>query len=140
MGRDYRVYGARKLWKAARRAGHNTGRDQVARLMRADDIAGAVRTKRVRTTRRDDTAARHPDLGNRDFSATGPNQLWVTDLTFLPKGRRDRLRVLHHGRLLPDDRRVTSRLTDVHRDAGEGRQGGAPAPVLRPARDRTGRR
>lgn len=31
---NYRVYGARKLWKAARRAGHDVGRDQVARLMR----------------------------------------------------------------------------------------------------------
>lgn len=81
---NYRVYGARKLWKAARRAGWEVGRDQVARLMRAEDIAGAVRTKRVRTTRRDDTAARHPDLVKRDFTATGPNQLWVTDLTFVP--------------------------------------------------------
>lgn len=81
---NYRVYGARKLWKAARRAGHDVGRDQVARLMRAEDIGGAVRAKRVRTTRRDDTAARHPDLVRRDFTATGPNQLWVTDLTFVP--------------------------------------------------------
>ncbi|NYG55350.1 putative transposase [Nocardioides perillae] len=81
---NYRVYGARKLWKAARRGGWEVGRDQVARLMRAEDIAGAMRTKRVRTTRRDDTAARHPDLVKRDFTATGPNQLWVTDLTFVP--------------------------------------------------------
>ncbi len=29
-----KVYGAHKLWKAARRAGHDIGRDQVARLMR----------------------------------------------------------------------------------------------------------
>ena len=48
---NYRVYGARKLWKAARRAGHDVGRDQVARLMRAEGIEGARRTKRVRTTR-----------------------------------------------------------------------------------------
>ena len=81
---NHRVYGARKLWEAARRDGHDVGRDQVARLMRAEDIAGAVRTKRVRTTRRDDAAARHPDLVKRDFTATGPNQLWVTDLTFVP--------------------------------------------------------
>jgi putative transposase len=27
---------------------------------------------------------RHPDLVNRDFTATGPNQWWVTDLTFVP--------------------------------------------------------
>jgi putative transposase len=59
---NYRVYGARKLWKAARRAGHDIGRDQVARLMRDAGIAGARRTRRVRTTRPDPGAPRHPDL------------------------------------------------------------------------------
>lgn len=81
---NYRVYGARKLWKAARRAGHDVGRDQVARLMRGLGIEGAVRTKRVRTTRPDPTSARHPDLVKRDFTAAAPNQLWVTDLTYVP--------------------------------------------------------
>ena len=42
---NYRVYGARKLWKAARRAGHDVGRDQVARHMRAAGIAGVRRGK-----------------------------------------------------------------------------------------------
>jgi putative transposase len=81
---NYRVYGARKLWKCARRAGLDVGRDQVARLMRAAGIEGARRTKRVRTTKADPVAARHPDLVNRDFTATAPNQLWVTDLTYVP--------------------------------------------------------
>jgi putative transposase len=81
---NYRVYGARKLWKAARRAGHNVGRDQVARHMRAAGIAGVRRGKRVRTTKPDPAASRHPDLVGRDFTATAPNQLWVTDLTFVP--------------------------------------------------------
>ena len=44
---NYRVYGARKLCKAARRAGHDVGRDQVARLMRAAEIQGVRRSKRV---------------------------------------------------------------------------------------------
>ncbi len=52
--------------------------------MRAEGIEGVVRTKRVRTTKRDDTAARHPDLVKRNFTATRPNELWVTDLTFVP--------------------------------------------------------
>ena len=78
---NYRVYGARKLWKAARGAGLHVGRDQVARLMRVAGIEGARRTKRVRTTRADPVAARHPDLVQRHFQAEGPNQLWVTDLT-----------------------------------------------------------
>lgn len=81
---NYSVYGAKKLWKAARRAGIDIGRDQVARLMRAEGIAGVVRTKRVRTTRPELGAARHPDLVRRDFTATAPNRLWVTDLTYVP--------------------------------------------------------
>jgi putative transposase len=41
------------------------------------------RCKRVRTTRPQPGAARHPDLVGRDFTATAPNQLWVSDPTFV---------------------------------------------------------
>ena len=81
---NYHVYDARKLWKTARRAGYDVGRDQVARLMRIAGIQGVRRGKRVRTTKADPAAARHPDLVGRDFTATAPDQLWVTDLTFVP--------------------------------------------------------
>ena len=81
---NYRVYGVRKLWKAARLAGHDVGRDQVARLMRSLGIEGVRRGKAVKTTKADPAAARHPDLVNRRFSASAPNQLWVTDLTYVP--------------------------------------------------------
>ncbi len=80
---NYEVYGSRKLWKAARRAGIDIGRDQTARLMRRAGIYGARRSKRMRTTRRDSGAGRHPDLVNRQFRADAPNRLWVTDLTFV---------------------------------------------------------
>lgn len=81
---NYSVYGVRKLWKAAQRAGIQIGRDQVGRLMKALDIAGVRREKRVKTTKSDPKTPRHPDLVNRVFSAAAPNQLWVTDLTFVP--------------------------------------------------------
>jgi len=81
---NYRVYGVRKLHKAARRAGLGLGRDQTRRLMRLAGLQGVTRAKTVRTTRPDQAAARHPDLVKRDFTATGPNQLWVTDLTYVP--------------------------------------------------------
>ena len=42
-----------------------------------------LRSKRVRTTRREEGAGRHPDLVGRQFTASEPNQLWVTDLTFV---------------------------------------------------------
>ncbi len=80
-----KVYGAHKLWKAARRAGHEIGRDQVARLMRAMGIEGISRRRRkVITTIGDPDAVRAPDLVNRDFTADAPNRLWVTDLTYVP--------------------------------------------------------
>ena len=81
---NYSVYGAHKLWKAAHRAGHDIGRDQVARLMRQAGIRGVKRSRRVITTRRDDSAARSPDLVKRNFTAERPNALWVTDLTYVP--------------------------------------------------------
>uniref|UniRef100_UPI00311F1C3A IS3 family transposase n=1 Tax=Microbacterium schleiferi TaxID=69362 RepID=UPI00311F1C3A len=81
---NYRVYGVRKLGKAARRAGLEIGRDQTGRLMRAAGIAGATRSKRVKTTRPDPTSQRHPDLVKREFTAAAPNRLWVTDVTFVP--------------------------------------------------------
>ncbi|OWY59150.1 IS3 family transposase, partial [cyanobacterium TDX16] len=80
-----KVYGAHKLWKAARRAGHDIGRDQVGRLMRELGIEGVSRLrKKVFTTRPDPDALRAPDLVNRNFVAAAPNQLWVTDLTYVP--------------------------------------------------------
>jgi putative transposase len=81
---NYRVYGARKLWKAMGRAGEDIGRDQVARLMRELGIQGVNRSKKVRTTLPGEAAARHPDLVDRQFIADRPNVLWVTDLTYVP--------------------------------------------------------
>jgi putative transposase len=80
-----KVYGAHKLWRAARRAGHDIGRDQVARLMRELGVEGiSRRRKRVFTTVADPEAVRAPDLVKRNFKAAAPNQLWVTDLTYVP--------------------------------------------------------
>ena len=79
-----KVYGAHKLWKAARRAGHDVGRDQVARLMRIAGIQGVTRRRRVFTTRPDPDALRATDLVKRNFAAERPNALWVTDLTYVP--------------------------------------------------------
>jgi putative transposase len=79
-----KVYGAHKLWKAARRGGYDIGRDQVARLMRELDIRGVSRRRKVFTTRPDPDAVRAPDLVKRNFTAKRPDALWVTDLTYVP--------------------------------------------------------
>lgn len=80
-----KVYGAHKLWKAARRDGLDIGRDQVARLMRELGIEGVSRRRnKVFTTVSDPDATRAPDLVNRNFTAARPDALWVTDLTYVP--------------------------------------------------------
>jgi putative transposase len=81
---NYKVYGVRKLWVAAKRAGHDIGRDQVGRLMGQLGIHGVSRRRKARTTIPDEEADRPADLVDRDFTADAPNQLWVTDLTYVP--------------------------------------------------------
>jgi len=72
------------MWKALERCGEQVGRDRVKRLMRAAQIQGAKRRgKPWRTTCPDPQAQRRPDLVERDFSASRPDQLWVADLTYL---------------------------------------------------------
>jgi putative transposase len=51
--------------------------------MKTLDIEGIRRGRRVRTTRSDRDAGRHPDLVERDFTAGAPNRLWVMDLTYV---------------------------------------------------------
>ena len=80
--RNYSVYGRRKLTRAAHRAGIDIGRDQVARLMRANGLRGASRAKKRFTTHSDPAAVRAPDLVQRDFTATRPNEKWVADFTY----------------------------------------------------------
>lgn len=52
--------------------------------MQSAGIEGATRSKRVRTTRPDPAATRHPDLVRRIFTAPAQNRLWETDLPFVP--------------------------------------------------------
>jgi transposase InsO family protein len=81
---NYSAYGYRKMWLALGRAGHDVGRDHVKRLMRQHAIVGAKRRgKPWRTTITDPSATRAPDLVNRDFTATRPDELWVADFTYL---------------------------------------------------------
>ena len=82
--RNYGAYGYRKTWLALRRAGVDVGRDRVKRLMRAEGIQGAKRRgKPWRTTISDPKAGRPPDLVDRQFTASRPDELWVADFTYL---------------------------------------------------------
>ena len=77
------VYGPRKVWKQLRRDGVCVARCTVARLMRAMGLAGAVRGRTWITTTHAGAGGRPVDLVDRQFVATRPNQLWVSDFTYV---------------------------------------------------------
>ena len=74
------VYGAEKVWWQLGREGFDVGRDRVARLMREMGLSGVVRGHKTFTTTPDEAAQRPQDLVNRNFTASAPNRLWLTDL------------------------------------------------------------
>ena len=80
---NFRVYGARKVWRQLNREQFAVARCTVERLMRTLGLQGVVRGRSCRTTVSDNTADRPPDLVKRQFTATRPNQLWVADITFV---------------------------------------------------------
>jgi putative transposase len=82
--KNFEAYGAEKIWWQLHREGISCGRDRVARLMRALGICGVTRQKTKRTTVAKKNQALPEDLVRRNFRATGPNQLWVNDLTYVP--------------------------------------------------------
>jgi putative transposase len=82
--RNYLAYGSRRMWKALLRSGEQVGRDRVARLMRQHCLQGAKRRgKPWRTTKPDPRARRAPDLVERDFLASRPDEKWFADFTYL---------------------------------------------------------
>jgi putative transposase len=80
---NLRVYGADKVWKQMNREGIAVARCTVERLMRRQGLRGVIRGKVVRTTVSDAKAACPLDRVNRQFKAERPNQLWVSDFTYV---------------------------------------------------------
>ena len=79
------TYGSPRIHAELRATGHRHGRKRIARLMRGAAVTGASRRRKgVTTTRRDKNARPAPDLVDRDFTAGGPDKLWVADITFVP--------------------------------------------------------
>ena len=80
---NLQVYGADKVWKQLGREGMTVARCTVERLMRRLGLRGVVRGKVVRTTVSDGKAPCPLDRVNRQFRAERPNQLWVSDFTYV---------------------------------------------------------
>ncbi|MEE3627813.1 IS3 family transposase [Nitrospirillum sp. BR 11752] len=80
---NFQVYGARKVWRQLKRDGVSVARCTVERLMRINGLAGAVRGKPVKTTISDKATPCPQDRVNRQFQASKPNALWVSDFTYV---------------------------------------------------------
>ena len=80
---NLQVYGADKVWKQLGREGMAVARCTVERLMRRQGLRGVVRGKVVRTTVSDGKTPCPLDRVNRQFRAERPNQLWVSDFTYV---------------------------------------------------------
>jgi putative transposase len=80
---NMQVYGADKVWRQLGREGCSVARCTVERLMRRRGLQGVRRGKVVRTTISDSKAPCPLDRVNRQFRAERPNQLWVSDFTYV---------------------------------------------------------
>ena len=80
---NWQVYGADKVWLQMNREGIVVARCTVERLMRAMGLQGARRGRAVRTTTPDTSAPCPLDHVNRHFHASRPNELWVSDFTYV---------------------------------------------------------
>jgi transposase InsO family protein len=82
--RNRSVYGGRKVWQQLQLDGVDVARCTVERLMRGLGLHGVTRGRRwVRTTIPDAHGAAPVDRVERQFTATRPNQLWVSDFTYV---------------------------------------------------------
>lgn len=80
---NLQVYGADKVWKQMNREGVEVARCTVERLMRRLGLRGVIRGKVIRTTIPDARTPCPLDRVNRQFKAGRPNQLWVSDFTYV---------------------------------------------------------
>lgn len=80
-------YGARKVWHQLRGEGRDIVRCTVERLMKVMGLQGIVRGKKVVTTNPDAAQPCPDDKANRVFVADMPNQLWVSDFTYVSTWR-----------------------------------------------------
>ncbi len=81
-------YGATQVWKELVREGRRVARCTIARLFKAKGLRGVLRGRRRRWAVVAEAQAHRPqDLVQRNFTATRPNQLWVSDFTYVATWR-----------------------------------------------------
>jgi putative transposase len=78
-----RRYGSPRVHAELKAAGERVGRKRVARLMREKKLAARARRRFRATTDSNHSFPIAPNVLERDFTASAPNEAWVTDITFL---------------------------------------------------------
>ena len=78
------TYGVPRVHAELAAEGVAVGRKRVARLMRQAGIQGVHRRRKVSTTRQNPERGPAPDLVRREFTASGPDHIWVADITYIP--------------------------------------------------------
>jgi len=84
--RSRSTYGVPRIHAQLSAQATHVGRKRIARLMHKAGLQGVSRRKKCRTTIRNEKVRPATDLVERDFSAQGPNQLWVADITYIRTG------------------------------------------------------
>ena len=77
-------YGAPRVHAELQAEGFRVSRKRVARLMRLDGLRAKGKRRWVQTTHSSHTLPVCPNLLARQFDVSQPNQVWASDLTFLP--------------------------------------------------------
>ena len=80
---NYRAYGRKRMTDELRNQGIVIGERRVGRLMRENDISIVRTHKFKRTTNSNHNHNFAPNLLDGDFQATGPNQKWAGDISYL---------------------------------------------------------
>lgn len=80
---NHKTYGSPRITDSLKDKGYTCSRPRVARLMRKHSIRAKTKRKFKITTNSKHKYPLSPDLVNQDFSATAPNELWTSDITYI---------------------------------------------------------
>ena len=82
-GARRKVYGSPRITAELRSEGYCCGKNRIARLMKENGIRSLLRRRFKVTTKSDHHLPVAEDLVKRDFTAASPNELWVSDITYI---------------------------------------------------------
>ncbi len=77
------AYGSPRVWRMVRALGFSVGKRKVEKIMKENGIQGRKRRRFIRTTDSKHNLAIAPNLLNREFDQQKPNQVWLSDITYL---------------------------------------------------------